>query len=140
MTTQTRKLAELMRRTNYVLRVKSGAWSAAPGRPLVEFSMTAECHARLLGCHNIQVVVGAPNQPQRGLNEDVLMWLDSGWWITLRNQFDQAPDTALNVIRSVEAELSAMTAEITAAGEDGPVVRKLFATEFEATGPDYWHS
>ena len=74
-----------MNRTNYSLRPKSGVWSQEPSwsspedSHLVGFNLTVEYDGKRLGGTNIQAVLGAADQPRHGLNEDVVVWLDSGW-------------------------------------------------------------
>jgi hypothetical protein len=86
-----------VRSARYTLRPRSGGWS--DGR-LVRFDLTAEREGRPLGGHNVQLVVGEAGRPRYGLDDDVAMWLPSGWWVTLRNQFAQAPNVAVAVVRS----------------------------------------
>lgn len=107
---------------------------------LVHFDMTVERDGQQLGGHNVQVVVGAPGRPRYGLDRDVALTLDSGWWVTLRNQFADAPCVALEILESVRRDLSEITAEATEAyfGEADAVTKELFARVFSATGPDYW--
>ena len=68
------------------------------------------------------------------------MWLDSGWWVTLRNQFARAPDVALQILQSVADDLSRLTgAATTARGVDAEeVTLRVFSTTVEAEGPAYW--
>lgn len=134
-----------MHRTEYSLKPKSGAWTAHPDAHsadcrLLRFDMTVEHGDGRVGGNNIQLVVGAPDQERRGLDEDVALTLESGWWIALRNQFADAPCVASEIVESVKAELSEITSEATAArgpaAED--ITRRLFSTVFDATGPGYW--
>src|SRR3954467_10423731 len=67
----------------YLLRPKSAAWRSSDLPSLSELSLTVERAGAPLGGHNIQVVMGAPDRPRTGLNEQVLLWLPSGWWVTL---------------------------------------------------------
>jgi hypothetical protein len=134
-----------MRRIRYLLRTKSGAWSThpaahSPDYRLLSFTMTAERNGSKLGGNNIQVVIGAPDQQRRGLDGDVAVWLESGWWVTLRNQFAQPPDVAAQILTTLAGALSTITAEATdARGEDAQAVTaKLFSATFDAVGPDYW--
>lgn len=145
-----------MKTTNYQLRVKSGTWRGddpaaykATWR-LVRFTMTANRRGEPLAGNNEQVMVGAPDYKRRGLDQDVVMWLASGWWVSLRNQFAQAPDVAVTIVQSAAAPLSAVTHEFTMArgARTNELSRELFAWDqrrevrrtvaFEATGPDYW--
>lgn len=99
--------------------------------------MTVERDGKRLGGNNVQVVLGAPDRRRQRLDEDVAVWLESGWWVSLRNQFAQAPEVAATILASAA---STLTAEATGArGKDAEAVtRKLFSTTFEAAGPDYW--
>ena len=78
-------------------------------------------------------------QTRYRLDEDVAMWLPSGWWVTLRNEFAQAPGVAVTVLESVADQLSAITAEATTArGRDAQALSdKLFSCVFDGSGPDY---
>jgi hypothetical protein len=134
-----------MRQTRYVLRAKSGAWSAhpdahSPEYRLLRFDMTVERDGKRLGGNNIQLVVGAPDEVRRGLDREVSVWLQPGWWVSLQNQFADVPDVAAAILASVAAPLSALTGEATdARGKDAEAVtHKLFSTALEAAGPDYW--
>jgi|GEM_PF-4668975 hypothetical protein len=95
--------------------------------------MTVVCDGRPLGGNNIQVVLGAEGERRTGLDEEVVLWLDSGWWVTLRNDFARAPDVARQIVGSIAGELSAITAD--PRGAEAAVV---FASTFEADGPDHW--
>ena len=134
-----------MQTTPYRLRPKSGAWAAhpdarSPDQRLLRFDLTVERSGKPLGGHNVQAVLGAPDQPRYRLDEDVAMWLASGWWVSLRNEFAHAPGVAVVILQSVAGELSALTAEATKArGADAQALsEKLFASTFDGTGPDYW--
>lgn len=86
-----------MHRNRHELRPRSGGWTCQPDRwgspenRLLSFNLTLRYGDKALGNSNIQVVVGAPDQPRHGLDEDVSVWLDWGWWVTFRNQFALAP-------------------------------------------------
>jgi hypothetical protein len=134
-----------MHTVRYSLHPKSGSWTThpdahSPDYRLLGFMMAVECDGKRLGGNNVQVVLGAPDSPRRGLDEDVAMWLDSGWWVTLRNQFAQAPDVAARIVQSVADDLSALTGDATAArGVDAEkVTRRVFTTVVETEGPAYW--
>lgn len=103
--------------------------------------MTVERNGKQLGGHNVQVVLGTPDQARRGLDEDVALTLDSGWWVTLRNQFARAPCEAVEIIESIRDALSEITADATAASSGDAsqaIAKRLFSHVFKATGPDYW--
>lgn len=102
--------------------------------------MTVQRDGKRLGGNNVQVVLGAPDRRRQRLDEDVAVWLESGWWVSLRNQFAQAPEVAATILASAASTLSTLTAETTGArGRDAEAVaRKLFSTTVEAAGPDYW--
>jgi hypothetical protein len=134
-----------MHSTDYRLRVKShgmrwGTYTDPQSVRLSSFTLRAECHGKDLGGNNIQAVVGAPDQPRRGLDEEPAMLLSSGWWVALRNQFARAPDVALEILGSAADDLAAITSEATAArgAAADEVRRKLFSAEFLGSGPDYW--
>ena len=135
-----------MNRTQYVLRPKSGAWTGHPSRSdandyrILGFALTVEHSGKKLGGNNIQLALGAPDSVRYGLDEDVAMWLSSGWWVTLRNQFSLAPCVAMEVLHSVADELSSITAEATEArgSNAAEVTERLFATAFTGEGPAYW--
>jgi hypothetical protein len=129
----------------FVLRVKSAAWRNPDrthrGHRLSELSMTVERDDVPLGGHNIQVVLGAPDQPRAGLNEDVALWLDSGWWVTLRNQFALAPAVATTILESAADELSRLTERVAEGSPPGPgdaFWQEIVAIRIEAAGPGYW--
>jgi hypothetical protein len=107
---------------------------------LVGFDLCVQRAGAELGGHNVQIVIGAPDEPRRGLSQEVAMILDSGWWVSLRNQFAQAPSVAVEIIRSAEANLDQATASILAASgvEEERLIEQLFETTFPASGPDYW--
>jgi hypothetical protein len=127
-----------MKRTHYLLRPRSGGWTDE--HRLVRFDMTVEHQGKRLGGHNVQVVLGAADAARRGLDEDIALTLDSGWWITFRNQFALAPCVAVEILESVRNPLTEVTAAATDARNDAArdVSRKLFCTVFEASGPAYW--
>lgn len=129
-----------MKRTEYVLRPRSGGWTGGIDSRLVHFDMTLEHHGKPLGGHNVQVVLGAPDRVRRGLDEEVALTLPSGWWVSLRNQFALAPCVALEILESASDRLAQITREATEATGEATheLSRKLFATVVEATGPDYW--
>jgi hypothetical protein len=93
-----------------------------------------------LGGNNIQAVIGAPSAKRYRLDKDVALWLPSGWWVSLRNQFAAAPDVASAIVGSVADELGAITSRATDAigAEADAVAKELFGMEFRATGPDHW--
>jgi hypothetical protein len=134
-----------MRTTRYVLSPKSFGWRRRDhpdeGDRFFEVSLAVERDAGVpLGGHNIQVVLGAPDQARHGLNEDVVLWLDSGWWVTLRNQFADAPDVAISILRPAADELSRLT-ELVSSGECGQhqaLLERVHAISIETAGPDYW--
>jgi hypothetical protein len=134
-----------MHEVGYRLRAKSGGWSHHPDAHdpeyrLLNFTLNAERDGGPLSGNSVQAVVGAPDQQRHRLNQDVAVWLRSGWWVNLRNQFAQAPDVATEILRSVERPLSQITAELEAArgARTQELTRDLFAATFDARGPDYW--
>jgi len=92
--------------------------------------MTVTYDGKRLGGNNIQVVVGAPDERRQGLDEDVVLWLASGWWVTLRNEFARAPDVSSRILESAAETLSAMTAD-----SRGAAASILGSAIIEATGP-----
>jgi hypothetical protein len=126
-----------MKRTDYILRPRSHGWRSDR---VIHLDMTVEHGGRPLGGHNVQVVLGAPDQVRRGLDEDVALTLDSGWWVTLRNQFALAPCVATEILESAADRLNETTAEATEAR--GQAARELWSklrsTVISAAGPAYW--
>lgn len=132
-----------MSRAEYILCPRSGGWTTQPGSGigrLIRFDLTAERRGAPLGGHNVQVVVGAPDLARRGLDQQVVLTLESGWWVSLRNQFADAPSAAAEILESVSDELSEITAGAnTALGQAlDEVSQRLFASVFRGVGPDYW--
>jgi hypothetical protein len=117
--------------TSYRLYPKSGTWTT--DKWLTRFDMTVTYGGKQLGGNNVQLVVGAPNQPRFGHDEDVILWLDSGWWVTLRNQFARASDVARRILESAANELSAITSD--PRGADASI---LDSTVIEVVGPSHW--
>lgn len=106
---------------------------------MVTFTLTPLRDGVPLGGHNVQCHVGTATG-RHAPPDDVDVWLESGWWISFRNQFAQAPDSAAKIIASVEPELSDMTYELEQArgSQMATTTRKLSATTFEAIGSHYW--
>ena len=129
-----------MRSARYVLRPKSAAWRGFDPPRLFELSLTVEREGAPLGGNNIQLVLGAPDRPRTGLNEDVLLWLDSGWWATTRNHFALAPCVAEEIVSSAAVELSRLTERIDAGTHEDSkdFWEQVVAGPIEAQGPDYW--
>jgi hypothetical protein len=129
----------------YRLRAKSGGWSHHPDARdpeyrLLDFALIAEREGGPLGGNNVQAVVGAPDRERYRLDKDVALWLPSGWWLSLRSHFAQAPDVATEILRSVEGALSEITGELTTArgARTEELTRDLFAMTFDARGRDHW--
>jgi hypothetical protein len=134
-----------MNQTEYVLRPRSGTWAPGPSKRLVAFDITVEHGGEPLGGHNVQAILNAPDyrppDPRNaGLNDQVVLTLDSGWWITLRNQFGDAPGVAARILSSAAQELSRATSRASEArgNETDAVWSWLITTHFDASGPDYW--
>lgn len=145
-----------MREASFELRVKSGTWgpeeapadpertpgfTAAPLR-MTGFTLTASRNGVALGGHNVQAHVYAPGH-MPGADDDADrpdMTLTSGWGVWFRNDFARAPDIAAQIVGTVDAELSRVTAELghATAAETRPVSERVLAMAFRATGPDYW--
>ena len=79
------------------------------------------------------MVLGALDQRRTGHDERVVLWLDSGWWVTLRNDFERALDIARRIVGNITAELSAITDD-----PRGPEAAAVFASVFETCDPDRW--
>lgn len=107
---------------------------------LIGFNLTVEYDGKRLGGTNIQAVLGAPEQPRQGLNEEAAVWLESGWWVALRNQFALAPCEATEILESVADELSAITTEANRArgSQCDELWKKLVGMAFVGEGPAYW--
>jgi hypothetical protein len=121
---------------HYQLHPKSGTWTTGPGAPrnrLLRFDMTVTYDGKQLSGNNIQLVIGAPGRTRYGLDKDVFLWLDSGWWVTLRNEFARVPDVAHRIIESATNALSAITSD--PRGADASI---LGSTVIEAAGPSHW--
>jgi RNA:NAD 2'-phosphotransferase (TPT1/KptA family) len=118
--------------TQYQLRPKSGTW--ANRDRLLGFHLTVTYDGKQLGGNNIQAAVGAPDKKRFGLDEEVFLWLDSGWWVTLRNEFSRAPDVARQILGSAADEMSAITSD--PLGADASI---LGSAVIAAVGPSYWH-
>ncbi|HEY3923810.1 MAG TPA: hypothetical protein VGL75_04550 [Acidothermaceae bacterium] len=88
----------------------------------------------------MQVVVGSPSGKRYGHDEDVALWLPSGWWVTLRSQFAAAPWVAVEILNCVVHELDAITARVsgTSGAEADAITREIFATAFRGSGPNHW--
>ena len=134
-----------MKRTEYLLSVKSGGWSHHPTAHdpdyrLLSFQLIANRAGKPLGGNNVQAVVGAPDQTRTALDEDIAMWLASGWWVTFRNQFADAPGVATEIVASAEDQLTELTAELHGArgARTEALTAELFDAVFPAEGPDYW--
>ena len=110
------------------------------GRVVGVLDLIVERRGKALGGNNIQAVVGAPSEERYGLDEDVALWLRSGWWVSLRNEFAAVPDVAIGVLRAVADELEAITSRATESegSEAYAVTQELFETELRATAPDHW--
>jgi hypothetical protein len=95
--------------------------------------MTVTYDGKPLGGNNIQLTVGAPGQTPVGLDEDMILCLDSGWWVALRNEFARAPDVASRILESAADALSAITSD--PRGADAAI---LGSTVIGAAGPSHW--
>lgn len=90
--------------------------------------------------HNVQVKLGAPDLSRGRADADVVVWLPSGWWVTLRHEFAAAPKTAAAMLASAADELSEFTARATDARgqEASALAAELPARQFRAIGPAVW--
>jgi len=134
-----------MRDAGFELKVRSGGWThhpngwSEPDARMVSFTLVVLRDGKPLGGHNVQAhVTAATGDGARPVDVDV--WLSSGWRVSFRNQFAQAPGVASRIIASVEAELSEITGALeTARGADMVAVKdRLWATTFHARGSDFW--
>jgi hypothetical protein len=134
-----------MREGRFELTVKDGAWSHHPKRwsdpiaRMVGFTLVALRNGQPLGGHNVHAHVRSATWG-KGRPGDANVCLASGWLVTFRNQFAQAPDVADKIIASTSDELSAVTEELEhARGVEMIAVKdRLWAMTFQADGPDYW--
>jgi hypothetical protein len=90
--------------------------------------------------HNLQVKIGAPDLSRGRADENVVLRLRSGWWVTLRHEFARAPRTATAIVASAAEELSVFTARATdARGEEASALQVEWEERrFEAHGPAVW--
>lgn len=114
-----------------------------PAYRLLGSTITAERRGKGLGGNNIQAVLGAPSEESRwrhGSEQEVVLWLSSHWWVSLRNQFAAQPDVGSAIVRSAADQLGEITSRLTHAtgAEAEAVTRELFERTFRASGPDYW--
>jgi hypothetical protein len=126
----------------YVLQARSAAWSDhpaahAPGYRLLSFQLSASCEGERIGGNNVQAVVGAPDQPRRGLDESVAVWLASRWWVSLRNESADTPEIAIEILTAAEPALDRITDGLTAARgtRSEELSQRLFDTVFRSHGP-----
>ena len=135
-----------MKEASFLLRAKSAGWTAHqdahdPNYRLLNFNLAASRDGKPLGGNSVQAKLRAPDQPpeRRAQNVDD-MRLTSGWSVSFRNEFAQAPDVAIEILDSIESALSEVTAKLTTArgARTEELTRDLFATTFHAKGRDYW--
>lgn len=90
--------------------------------------------------HNLQVKAGAPDLSRGRADENVVLWLPSGWWVTLRHEFAAAPRTATAIVVSAIEQLSNFTSRATdARGEEASALQVEWEERrFEAVGPAIW--
>lgn len=125
-----------MRTTNYVLKPRSHTFA---DEQVKAFDMTVEHAGKPLGGHNVQVVLGSKGSRQASLDE-VVLTLESGWWISLRNQFALAPEIAVQILESIKPELEAATNKANGARSDDAKAlwRTLREVAFAGRGASYW--
>lgn len=134
-----------MREARYDLKAKSGGWTHHPSHftepqaRMVSFTLKALRNGTPLGGHNIQAHVESVTA-RRAAPADAAIRLASGWWVSFRNQFADAPEVATKIITSVEPELTEITDALEQARGAEMVAAKdrLWATTFEGSGPDFW--
>ena len=135
-----------MNEASFLLRAKSAGWTGPPDAHdpdyrLLNFTLVASRGDKPVGGNNVQAKLRAPDQPPDSWNPSADdMRLTSGWSVSFRNQFAQAPDVATEILNSIEDALSEVTAELTTArgARTEELTRDLFATTFHAKGRDYW--
>jgi hypothetical protein len=78
----------------------------------------------------MQVMLGAPDQVRRSLDEDVAIWLSYGWWVALRTQLALASCVPVEILNSVADDLASITA--------AAVSQSLFNMVFTGEDAAYW--
>ncbi len=114
-------------------------WDAPWAYRIWSITLRAQGPEGQLISHNMQVKLGAPELERRRA-DDIVLVLESGWWVTLRHEFANAPKTATAIVASASAELSEATALLTNARGDeaSDLARALQARTFAAVGPAGW--
>lgn len=115
-------------------------WEAPDAYRLWAVALRAQGPERQLVSHNLQVKLGAPDLSRGQADADVVLWLASGWWVTLRHEFAAAPKAATAIVRSAADELSKFTARATKARGDeaNALAIELEKRQFQAVGPQVW--
>ena len=134
-----------MKTVEYLLRTRS-IWStgqvAGDDYRLVGFDVTAERGGLPVGGHNVQAVIGAPGMTRHGLDRDVALWLASGWWVSLRNQFKSQPELGAEILTRASGELEAITVRLgDSTGATAVALwQELHDLTVRSSGQDYWRS
>ena len=112
-------------------------WDAPHAYRLWTLTLRAQAPDGRLISHNLQIKLGAPDLARERVDAPVVLWLPSGWWVTLRDEFAAAPTTAKEIVASASEELSDFTSRATSArGEDaGALQLEWEQRQFEAVGP-----
>ena len=115
-------------------------WDAPHAYRLWALALSAQGPDGRPSSHDLQVKIGAPDLSRGRSDEDVVLWLQSGWWITLRHEFAAAPRTAAAIVTSAADELSIFTAKAAdARGEAAAALQVEWEQQrFAAVGPAVW--
>jgi hypothetical protein len=115
-------------------------WDAPDAYRLWSVTLRAQGPNGQLISHNAQVKLGAPDLSRNRADADVVVWLPSGWWVTLRHEFAAAPKTATAIVASAAEEFSEFTTRVTDARghEASELAIELEEREFRAVGPAVW--
>lgn len=113
-------------------------WEAPEAYRLWSVTLRAEGPDGRLISHKMQVKLGAPDLARGRADERVALWLASGWWTTLRHEFEAAPQTTAAILSSAADALSEFTARVTnARGEEATrLAAEWEGRRFVAAGPD----
>jgi hypothetical protein len=115
-------------------------WAAPDSYRLWSLTLQAHGPDGQLISHNTQVKLGAPDLPREQADAQVVLCLESTWWVTLRHEFAASPKAATDIVTSAADQLSAFTAQATGArGEDASALQVEWeGRRFIATGPAVW--
>jgi hypothetical protein len=115
-------------------------WDAPAAYRLWVLTLRAQGPDGRLISHNLQVKIGAADLSRGRADANVVLWLESGWWVTLRHEFAAAPRTATAIVASAAAELSNFTARATdARGDEASRLQVEWQEQrFDAVGRASW--